>query len=63
MFDDNMVDWDASKFTKVNWTGFYPDAEEPILPNAPEPRGMLVQINCFVDADHAGNKVTRNLPQ
>jgi hypothetical protein len=23
--------------------------------NAPKPIGNLVQINCFVDADHAGN--------
>ena len=27
--------------------------------NMPEPRGKPIQINCFVDADHAGNKVTR----
>jgi hypothetical protein len=24
-----------------------------------KPRGKPIQINCFVDADHAGNKVTR----
>jgi hypothetical protein len=28
-------------------------------PNAPEPRGNAVQINCFIDADHAGNRVTQ----
>ena len=38
---------------------FYPDAEEAIPTNAPGPRGRPVQINCFVDADHAGNLVTR----
>ena len=38
---------------------YYPDAEEAIPPNAPEPLGKEVQINCFVDADHAGNLVTR----
>ena len=38
---------------------FYPDAVEAIPTNAPEPRGKAVQINCFVDADHAGNLVTR----
>ncbi len=38
---------------------FYPDAEEALPTNAPEPRGEPVQINCFVDADHAGNPVTR----
>ena len=38
---------------------FYPDAEEAIPTNSPEPRGKPVQINCFVDADHAGNTITR----
>ena len=38
---------------------FYPDAEEAVPDNAPTPRGKVIQINAFVDADHAGNKVTR----
>ena len=38
---------------------FYPDAEEAVPTNCPEPRGKPVQINCFVDANHAGNVVTR----
>jgi hypothetical protein len=38
---------------------FYPDAQEAIPPNAPPPLGKPLQINCFVDADHAGNTVTR----
>ena len=38
---------------------FYPDAREAIPDNAASPRGKAVQINAFVDADHAGNKVTR----
>ena len=38
---------------------FNPDAEEAILSNAPEPRRKAVQINCFIDADHAGNFITR----
>ena len=32
---------------------------EDLPSNAPEPRGKSVQINCFVDADHAGDKITR----
>ena len=37
----------------------YPDAK-PIVPhNMPEPRGNAVDITVFVDADHAGNRVTR----
>ena len=38
---------------------YYPDADEKIPPNAPPPLGKPVQINCFADADHAGNVVTR----
>ena len=37
----------------------YPDAENLIPPGMPAPRGNAVDINVFVDADHAGNKVTR----
>ena len=37
----------------------YQDAAEEIPANAPEPRGKSVQVNCYVDADDAGNKVTR----
>ena len=40
---------------------FYPGAKESIPDNALPPRGKAVQINVFVDADHAGNKVTRRL--
>ena len=37
----------------------YPDAEDPLPNNMPEPRGKHVSINVFVDSDHAGNVVTR----
>jgi hypothetical protein len=57
VFDDDYIGW-KDKFAVVDWSDFYPGAAEPIPPNAPEPRGPEVQINCFVDADHAGNKVT-----
>ena len=37
----------------------YPDAVEYKPQNAPKPKGEKVQITCFVDADHAGDQVTR----
>ena len=37
----------------------YPDAEDHVPPNMPEPLGQEVDISCFVDSDHAGNKITR----
>ena len=44
---------------EYEWKEFYRDAKERIPPNAPPARGKAVQMCCFVDADHAGNKVTR----
>ena len=58
----------------VRWTGpaehspnarrkmmkkIYQDATEDLPINAPAPLGKSVQINCYVDADHAGDKITR----
>jgi hypothetical protein len=43
----------------VDWQQYYPEASEPIPPNMPEPRGREVSTTCFVDADHAGCKLTR----
>jgi hypothetical protein len=49
---------DERYFTKMDWKDFYPDAADSIPLNAPEPRGNDVVVSCFVDADHAGNKIT-----
>jgi hypothetical protein len=43
----------------VDWHAFYPVAKEALPLNAPEPRGKPMTMTCFVDADHAGNCVTR----
>jgi hypothetical protein len=36
----------------------YTDACDTLPHNMPEPRGNAVDITAFVDADHAGNRVT-----
>jgi hypothetical protein len=59
VLDDSKPLVDEQQFVQVDWTDFYPDAQEPIPPNAPAPRGNSVLLSCFVDADHAGNKLTR----
>jgi hypothetical protein len=59
LFDEQRVNWNEADFPRQDWTDFYRGAKEAIPPNAPAPRGHPVQINCFVDADHAGNRVTR----
>ena len=42
-----------------DWFPFYPDAIEELPVDAPEPLGKGMQITCFVDADRAGDMVTR----
>ena len=43
----------------LDWTPFYPDAKEAIPDRCPEPLGKPVQMTVFVDADHAGDLLTR----
>jgi hypothetical protein len=59
VFDDAPIEWKDTDFPKNDWQDFYRDASESIPPNAPKPRGTPVQINAFVDANHAHNRVTR----
>ena len=44
---------------EYNWNEFYPDAEEEIPKDMPEPTGKKVKITVYVDADHAHDVVTR----
>ena len=45
--------------TETDWHDFYEDAVELFPPNMLAPRGNSISMDLFVDADHAGNKVTR----
>jgi hypothetical protein len=57
VFDDSYVKIEEE--IKQNWTAFYPDAKEMIPTNMPTPRGKSMQEIVFVDADHAGDMVSR----
>jgi len=59
VFDDGEPTFEDSYFHVCDWTEYYADAQEPIPPNMPEPLGHGVSTTCFVDADHAGCRVTR----
>jgi hypothetical protein len=48
-----------SRFQAYEWTDFYKHAEEPIPSNMPTARGRIMSAHCFVDSDHAGDKVSR----
>ena len=47
------------KESKNTWTDLYPDANEELPPNMPEPKGKEVQITVYKDADGASDVVTR----
>jgi hypothetical protein len=59
VFDSGYLQWRDSDFTTYDWTDFYGDITEQVPANAPVPCGMPVQMNVFVDANHAGNKLNR----
>lgn len=60
LFDPNLPSIAEGMFwCDDDWTDFYGDIKEEDPPGMPEPLGVLVRIGCFIDADHAGNRVTR----
>jgi hypothetical protein len=60
VFDPRTPNLDESCFQhNVDWKPFYGDVKEELPLDMPTPLGMPVMISCFVDANHAGNTVTR----
>ena len=59
VFDLQPKYWDESQLAKFDWSEFYCDAKESLLPNAPSPHGHALQMNVFADADYACYCVTR----
>ena len=50
----------TNRFTKnAEWFEFYGDVKEDVPSDAPVPLGRPVEINAWVDADHAGDRLTR----
>jgi hypothetical protein len=59
-FDPSDPGFDPNDFIEQDWSEFYGDVQEELPPMMPEPLGFLVtSISVFVDANHAGNVVTR----
>jgi hypothetical protein len=60
VFDPSYPFIDEERFrSEEDWKVLYGDVKEAIPPNAPEPRGKEVVIRHYVDADHAGERLTR----
>jgi len=59
VFDPAYPKIDNRRFHIGDWSDFYPNDTDELPPHMPEPRGHPVDITCFVNADHAGNLLTR----
>ena len=59
VFDPTYPDIDYENFPRKDWTSAYGNMTEAIPDNAPEPRGEGFIMTAYVDADHAGDKLTR----
>jgi hypothetical protein len=60
VFDDTLPINDESIFQQnPDWSEYYRDAQEKIPLNAPKPRGKSLNMYCFYNSDHAGDRVTR----
>jgi hypothetical protein len=59
VLDDTDPEFDERRFKECQWSEYYPNAKEALLPDMLQPRGKSVVILCFVDADHAEYRVTR----
>ena len=57
-FDPQHPKVDERSFKTYDWYNFYRDAKERFPSDMPTPRGRLVSTHCFVDFDHAWDKVT-----
>ena len=59
--DPKIPNIDFASFKEVDWHDYYPGAREILPPGTdmPEPLGQSVIISVYVDADHAGDRVTR----
>lgn len=58
-FDPTHPVIDERRFKEYDWYDFYRDAKEAIPGDMPAPRGNAMSTHCFVDANLAGNVVTR----
>ena len=60
VFDPSYPEIDRDMFERRQWSSIYgEDLKEDIPLNAPEPLGLEFLMRAYIDADHAGDKLTR----
>ena len=58
-FDPDETDVNEDAFNAMAmWDYFYGDTVELLPPKMPKERGKTVSMHCFVDSEHAGNKIS-----
>ena len=60
-FDAAHPSIDERRFKKYDWYDFYCGAKEAIPLDCPEPLGNSISTHCFVNADVAGNLMSRKI--
>ena len=58
-YDPQHPNIDERAFKEHDWYEFYRDTKERLPNHSPKPCGNMVLTHCFVDSEHAGDKVTR----
>ncbi len=59
IFDPTPPTIGMGAFKECDWKHFYGELKEAVPPNAPEPRGEIVDLRLFVDSSHADDAKTR----
>ena len=59
VFDPSYPEIDIDQFPKRNWSQYYGEGNEQIPDGCPRPLGKEMLIRAFVDADFAGDTLTR----
>jgi len=58
LIDPEPCNWSTYATQDYDWTKSYPNATEELPPDMLSPKGRPARIMCYVDADHAHDKVT-----
>ena len=61
VFDPTTPQITEGTFKRHTWVNFYGDILEALPRNAPTPKGLMVRLIVYVDADHTADRLTRQL--
>jgi hypothetical protein len=59
VFDTTYPEMDMGRFEEMDWTSSYGEIKEALPDNTPEARGKDIDLRIYVNADRAGDRITR----